>query len=405
MRQTLHSRFRYAELDGLRGIALLMVLENHLGYLSIPLAWSGLSQILPILGPLLALGWSWFDMYLVLSGFLLGGILLDNKEASNYFKVFYIRRTCRIFPLYFLVLILIALLLSLDLPRFGESLPAWTYLTYTQNIAMAQQGNFGIPWLGPTWSLAVEEQFYLILPFLIWFVSRERLPYLLAGLILAGILYRQAILAFHPHGDFAFWVLLPTRAEPLLLGILGAWAVRNERCLNFLRTRRKLLYGILAVLIASCALLVLVGPYGSTYGNPMPTLAMFFPATYGFVLFGLLFTCLLLIAVTERRGLVSFVTRNRVLAQLGVISYGAFLFHVPLYILLFWLVFGKAPAQVPLTASYYVVVLGSLLLTLALAWISWTFFEKRIVNWGRSFRYKNPIGENVIDEKVVERHP
>jgi peptidoglycan/LPS O-acetylase OafA/YrhL len=341
-----------------------MVLENHLGYLSIPLAWSGLSQILPILGPLLALGWSWFDMYLVLSGFLLGGILLDNKEASNYFKVFYIRRICRIFPLYFLVvipLLIAAPFLVLSFPRFGEPLPAWTYLTYTQNIAMAQEGHMGFAWLAPTWSLALEEQFYLILPLLIWFVSRERLPYLLAGLILAGILYRQFIHAFHPHGDFAFWVLLPTRAEPLLLGVLGAWAIRNERFLTFLRTRRKLLYGILAVLIASCALLVLVGGY-APYPGPDPTrpnLTTYFPATYGFALLGLLYTCLLLIAVTERRGLVSFVTRNRILVRLGIISYAAYLLHLPVRGLLFLLVFGRPPAHVPLTAFHYITVLGS----------------------------------------------
>jgi peptidoglycan/LPS O-acetylase OafA/YrhL len=173
------------------------------------------------------------------------------------------------------------------------------------------------------------------------------------------------------------------------------------------RTRRKLLYGVLALLTASCALLVLVGGYGP-YGGGDPTrpnLTTYFPATYGFALLGLLYTCVLLIAVTERRGLVSFVTRNRILVQLGIISYAGYLLHLPVRGLLFLVVFGKAPYQVPLTASHYITVLGSVVITLGLASISWYFFEKRIVNWGRSFKYKSPIEEDVIDEKVVERQP
>lgn len=385
----------------MRGIAILMVVDFHYGVLAVPLAWSGLSQI----GPLLGIGWSGVDLFFVLSGFLLGGILLDNKEASNYFKVFYTRRVCRIFPLYFLVVIplLIAplplVLDSVD-SLFGESLPSWTYLTYTKNFAMAQEGRYGPVWLAPTWSLAVEEQFYLILPFLIRFVSREKLPYLLAGLTLAATLLRLAILAFHPQGDFAFFVLLPSRAEPLLLGVLGAWAVRNERWLTVLLMHRRALYRVLAVLTASTALLVL-GPYS----NPTPALAALFPPTYGFALLGLLYICALLIAVTEKRGLVFFVTRNRILGKIGVIAYGTYLLHLPVRGLIFWLILGKAPFQPPGTWSDYIVVLGALLLTLTLASISWIFFEKRIVNWGRSFKYKSPIAENVIDEKVVEHHP
>lgn len=376
MLQTMGSRFRYPELDGLRGIAILMVIETHYHILAFLVTGIGLPQLVP----LLLLGWSGVDLFFVLSGFLLGGILLDNKGASNYFRVFYTRRVCRIFPLYFLVVIPLLIIppplgLGLVGSFFGESLPSWTYLTYTQNFAMAEEGRLGTAWLAPTWSLAVEEQFYLILPFLIRFVSREKLPYLLAGLILAATLSRLAILAFHPHGDFAFFVLLPSRAEPLLLGVLGAWAVRNERCLNFLLTRRRFLYGVLALLTMGAALLAL-GPYSS----PPQTFSDFFPPTYGFALLGLLYVCALLIAVTEKRGLVSFVTRNRLLGKVGIIAYGMYLLHLPILLLLFWLV----PQRYALIA-----VLGALLLTFTLASISWIFFEKRIVNWGRSFRYEN----------------
>src|SRR5947209_6904169 len=166
----------YLELDGLRGLAILMVVSFHY-------------NLAPFLG---GVG---VDLFFVLSGFLLGGTLLDKREASNYFKAFYTRRVCRIFPLYFLSLFLFVILLLAapftlgwllfgDSIRFllGDPLPLWSYFTFTQNFAMVDQGVWGIPWLGHAWSLAVVEQFYLILPVLIRFVSREKLPYVFAAL-------------------------------------------------------------------------------------------------------------------------------------------------------------------------------------------------------------------------------
>jgi peptidoglycan/LPS O-acetylase OafA/YrhL len=390
MQQSIGLHPRSIELDGLRGIAILMVLETHYGVLSHPLALAS-SNLSRVFAPLLAFGWSGVDLFFVLSGFLLGGILMDNKDASNYFKVFYTRRICRIFPLYFLVVIP---LLVIPLPLISSSLnsiyveplPSWTYLTYTQNIAMAQEERWGTVWLGPTWSLAVEEQFYLILPFLIRFVSKERLPYLFVSLILMATLSRLAILAFHPHGDFAFFLLLPSRAEPLLLGVLGAWAVRNQRCLHLLHTHRRLLYGVLAILAGSTVLLVL-----GFYRHPTDVLTTLFPATYGYLLLGLLFTCILLIAVTEKRGIVSFVTRNRLLGKIGVIAYGVYLLHVPVQGLLVWFLLGEAPFSPVDTTPEVLVTFGALLLTLGIATISWVLFEKRIVSWGRSFKYDSPV--------------
>jgi peptidoglycan/LPS O-acetylase OafA/YrhL len=97
---------------------------------------------------------------------------------------------------------------------------------------MVQEESWGSPWLYPTWSLAVEEQFYLILPLLVRFVSREKLPYLLMGFISLGPLTRLALLAFSSHGDWAFFFLLPSRAESLFWGVLGAWMLRNHACLD-----------------------------------------------------------------------------------------------------------------------------------------------------------------------------
>src|SRR5919199_6536333 len=230
---------RYPELDGLRGIAILMVVAYHYN-----------------LAPFL----SGVDLFFVLSGFLLGGILLDKHEAPNYFKAFYARRFCRTLPLYFLCLLVFLILLPLTLAwlfgdpfemLLGDPLPLWSYFTFTHNFAMTQLGGWGTLWLGHTWSLAVEEQFYLFLPFFIRSFSREKLPYLLVGLILSAPLLRAFLYEFHPHGDLAFYVLMPCRADALLLGVLGAYVIRNERCLNLLRTHTKALYGLLALLLAA----------------------------------------------------------------------------------------------------------------------------------------------------------
>jgi peptidoglycan/LPS O-acetylase OafA/YrhL len=364
----------YLELDGLRGMAILMVVAFHY-------------NLAPFMG---GVG---VDLFFVLSGFLLGGTLLDKKEAPNYFRAFYARRVCRIFPLYFLSLLLFLILLlaapfTLGWLLFGDSirflledpLPLWSYFTFTQNFAMVHWGVWGTPWLGHAWSLAVVEQFYLILPFLIRFVSKEKLPYLLAGLILTAPLSRTVVFNFHPHGDFALYVLMPCRADSLLLGVLCAYAIRNERCLNLLRTHTKALYGVLMVLIAGVIVMVLSRPATPTLHQP------FFAPSYGYTWLALMYSCVLLIAVTEKRGLVTWVTRIRPLGALAVITFGVYLLHMPIGFSFRWLILGQL--QVPETWwSDLIVAFGALLITLTLTSISWIFFEKRIVRWGRSFRY------------------
>jgi peptidoglycan/LPS O-acetylase OafA/YrhL len=330
------------------------------------------------------------DLFFVLSGFLLGGILLDKAEAPNYFKAFYARRFCRILPLYFLCLLVFLILLPVTLGwlsgdsfgmLLGDPLPLWSYVTFTHNFAMAQLGGWGTLWLAHTWSLAVEEQFYLILPFLIrsFSRSREKLPYVLVGLILSAPLLRAFLYNFHPHGDVAFYVLMPCRADSLLLGVLCAYAIRDERCLNLLRTHTKGLYGLLAVLLAAgVALTVLFRLLVPTVHVPLVA------ASYGYTWLPLVYSCILLIAVTEKRGLVTLVTRIRPLGRLAVVAFGVFLLHMPILIFFQRL---TTVGLLPQAGSHYIIPLGALVLTLMLASISWIFFERRIVGWGRSFKY------------------
>jgi peptidoglycan/LPS O-acetylase OafA/YrhL len=390
----LGSRMHFPELDGLRGIAVLMVVWEHYNIRGLFKEALAGSDLAPYLRPVTlgwSLGWTGVDLFFVLSGFLLGGILMDNREASNLFKVFYARRACRIWPLYYLFIILLLFVIPQpwDLgiyPAFGEApyhepLPSWTYLTLTQNFAIGHEESAGSIWLVPTWSLAVEEQFYLVLPFLVRFVSKTKLPYLIVGLILLTALSRWAVLSFYSHGDFAFW-FLPCRGESLFWGVLGAWMVRNQRCMDLLTSRRKTLYAALAMLAVGTYVTAAMGFLMYSWLPVVP-----FPPTFGYTVLSLLFFCTVLMAVTEKRGLISFVTRNKLLREIGVISFGVYLLHRPVSELFWFLLGGETSESL---AARVLITIGAWLLPFALAYISWVFFERRIVNWGRSFKYHNP---------------
>lgn len=179
------SSLRIAELDGIRGCAILSVLLYHYIFCQVSVGPKSMGAYL--LKPL-TLGWAGVDLFFVLSGFLIAGILMDNRRASNLFSTFYIRRCCRIFPLYYAVFCVFALfgLFLRHQPDFQwlfkYSHPLWSYATYSQNILMGLKGGLGCNWMAPTWSLAVEEQFYAFLPLLVWIAPAKSHPWVFAAI-------------------------------------------------------------------------------------------------------------------------------------------------------------------------------------------------------------------------------
>jgi peptidoglycan/LPS O-acetylase OafA/YrhL len=205
-------------LDGIRGAAILLVLVYHL-------LWSNPvtgSPILDFLQQIRGATYCGVNLFFALSGFLITGILLDTLDAPRYFQTFYARRSLRIFPLYFGSLL--ALLLLTRPLHFAWSGWQYFYLTYTANLALwrtqipLQLGFFNISHF---WSLQVEEQFYLLWPFVVY---RVRQPSSLARLSLAGcalILGVRIILVAmrsHPGFGYAYLPYAPTFAcaGPLL---------------------------------------------------------------------------------------------------------------------------------------------------------------------------------------------
>ncbi|MGB9202794.1 MAG: acyltransferase [Terriglobales bacterium] len=366
---------RVPALDGLRGIAILLVLLWH--------AVFSMEASSGFLAKLLAAGlltWSGVDLFFVLSGFLIGGILLDARASPRYFQTFYVRRAYRIFPLYFAVIVLF---LVHHLPfrllpgHFGDvtpmSIPWWSYATLTQNFWMARQGDFGPVAVAATWSLAVEEQFYLTMPLLVRLIRPKRLLHVVLAVAVAAPLLRVLLRHVLPNGAYACYVLMPCRADALCLGVLSAMMVWSERGWNLLLEKRKVLYGLTAVLFGGVVLMT----YSGYDGASMPM------TTFGYSVLALFYAGCLLIAVsTSAAG--PGALRNPALMNLGTLAYCAYLLHVPMIEasrrLLELLHFSRGPAWLP----------GGLLgvaVTLAIAKLSWKYFEKPLLRRGHRYVY------------------
>jgi peptidoglycan/LPS O-acetylase OafA/YrhL len=194
----------------------------------------------------LASGWLGVDVFFVLSGFLITGILLDargetDQLADGYFRNFYARRTLRIFPAYYLFLVVV---LCVGRPPMPHG--TWWYWAYLTNVLIARHGWPDGTWeTGHLWSLAVEEQFYLVWPAIIAWTPRRHLSALCLCLIVAAVTLR-ALLVYHG-AALAGYVLMPARADTLVLGATLAIALRSGPRVRDAVTRAAPLVGSIAL--------------------------------------------------------------------------------------------------------------------------------------------------------------
>jgi peptidoglycan/LPS O-acetylase OafA/YrhL len=371
---------RITELDGLRGIAILLVIIQH--YLVIPgvaprsALWYGLVWF--------RLCWSGVELFFVLSGFLIGGILLDVRDSPRYYRTFYLRRMLRIIPVYYVFLLVVFSLASLNLTQewwqqlFYSNVPPLVFATFLMNFWDAYSptaGHVVIPVaLTILWSLAVEEQFYLLLPFVIRRAGRALVPLLMTGIMLAPAL-RVALQHASPGATKTFCyalaaVLMFGHADSLLLGVLAAVAVRNEKANGWIKKHIRLLYGFLGVLLVGMGVL----SFKWYPGEPL-----------GFTWVGLFYVCLLLIGVSEESGVVKKLLNLKPLIELGVVAYGLYLFHQLVNGLAHGLILGDNYALSRWRDA--LVTIFSFLLVFTLARLSWRWFEKPLVRVGHRYRY------------------
>ncbi|HUK30805.1 MAG TPA: acyltransferase [Candidatus Acidoferrum sp.] len=370
---------RIPELDGLRGIAISLVIILHYFtaaltvYRPHPLAYLQIAT---------RLSWSGVDLFFVLSGFLIGGILLDARGSANYFKVFYLRRFCRIFPIFFVFLALIGLCYWFIYPfhrflmdwLFAAPMPWYSYPTFTQNFWMAKWNYLGPASLSITWSLAVEEQFYLTLPALIRFVRSSLLPYVLGAGILSAPLLRIALIIWRPQAQTALYVLLPCRMDALLLGVFAAYLFRKPGFAQSMYAHRKLLWSLFAILAAGLVY------FTSTSGNTSVPMA-----SIGYDWLALFYLTALVLALVHTQSWLARMLRWRWLMSLGTIAYGAYLFHYVIYGLC--MAYLRGEGSVLGNFPDVAVTLFALALTIFFTALSWRFFEKRVVRWGHKYSY------------------
>lgn len=202
------------QFDYLRGIAVLVVMLFHGSHdvQSFPMA------------RYVEFGWTGVDLFFVLSGFLITGILFDTREQKGYFTNFYARRILRIWPLYFALLGVMFIAVPLVLPRWSATAmagakPAWTFVLFIQNLAIPHAITGP---LSATWSLAIEEQFYFAWPLLIWLLPRKAIQRVAIAIIVCSPLLRLGLTLSHAHVAMYFNTF--TRLDGLAVGsFLAIW--------------------------------------------------------------------------------------------------------------------------------------------------------------------------------------
>jgi peptidoglycan/LPS O-acetylase OafA/YrhL len=334
-------RLHMPGLDGLRGVAVLLVLAHTFDVIS------RASRIDDALNA----GWIGVQLFFVLSGFLITGILLDTRDSPTYYRTFFTRRVLRIFPLYYTVLIIAYIVIPFDAtPPPGHGAHQFWLWTYTNNYAAAfGKEEHAFPHF---WSLAVEEQFYLVWPFVVHLVGRRGVTILAPIAIVAAIAARM--FARQRWGEEAAYLFTPCRMDALALGALAAAMVRAP-VVVFDRISP------LALRIAG-AIVVLGGlAVGrlDRVGVPMQYA--------GYTIIALGFALVLLGALDGSRLL-----QWRGLRRVGMYSYGMYVFHMPLHLYIGLPLIGETPSRV--IAVVYVV--GASAVTFGVAMASYHLFER-----------------------------
>jgi peptidoglycan/LPS O-acetylase OafA/YrhL len=388
--QQIDFRTRFPALDGVRALAVLMVFAFHYG------GGAHGGSTMAIVNAIRLQGWAGVDIFFVLSGFLITGVLYDTRRDSKFFSRFYARRALRIFPVYYLVA---AVLLALTpVFHYAWQLKQLLFLVFLGNIpgdlspALYQVGATSPAaniYLGHLWSLCVEEQFYLLWPLLVWVIrGRMQLLWTAAGLSLLALTLRIWLVFGSGFDLRGGWLLkmLPFHLDTLLIGAMLALLLRGDLPEKWQGGSRWLFTGATSALIVGFAL----DPAGS--GRWMPTV--------GFTLIAMAAAGLIGWA-TIPDSLVSHLFTTRPLMILGRYSYGFYVYH-----LLFAAGWAALTAiltrrlQSAIVASAIVLVVNFIVTFMAAKW-SYDLFEVRFLKWKERFAYDHvdaapPVGRTIF---------
>ncbi|WP_263409088.1 acyltransferase family protein [Terriglobus tenax] len=368
---------RMPALDGLRAMAITMVFLEHYG------GGSHGGGILRLFNQFRENLWVGVDLFFVLSGFLITGILYDTREDSHYFKRFFARRAVRIFPVYYGIFAVMGLLTlifhyqwfwlqSTFLIYLGNFFGNWNFDLYslaspTHPLAYISFGHF--------WSLCVEEQFYLVWPLVVWMV-RDRIKLIRIASVIAVLAFLSRVAMFALAGPELAerWVVraLPFRADALLIGAILALIFRGERAAAW---QRRCLPVFLASLAIAMGILAMPVPW------PNPWVF-----TVGYVFIAL--AAAGLIGMTIRTGTRTFRVFNiRPLRMIGKYSYGFYVFHylfAHAWIGLLVLMMDKLHS---VALAGLIVIPLNFVVTFIAAKLSFDLFESKVLKLKSRFTY------------------
>lgn len=366
------NRTFYPALDGLRAVAFLLVFLQHAAHLP----W----------------GWSGVNIFFVLSGFLITGILSDSADQPHRARNFYVRRTLRIFPLYYAIFLVLLLTTPLMHWQWSPAWIAWPLyagnllrflghggLTSAQQTVADAQLHAGfhhvILYMGHFWSLCVEEQFYLFWPWVVFFTSsRKRLIALCGAVVLLAPIVRILVQHHAPSwmiSEELLYRLLPFQLDSLLLGALLALLWRGAH--------RRLLQRA-AAFVALVSIVFIVGYFlweAHVYHHDF-RYDYVYPAwthTLGLTLINVTAASLLICALRPRSVVYS-ILHLKPLRQLGRISYGAYVYHDIIHGLMVPAVMHVGHRSAFILKHHGIISLVlALVLTVCIAWLSFRYFE------------------------------
>ncbi len=292
------------EIDGLRGIAIFMVMVHRL--------WP--RDAVNRFGVAADAGWIGVDLFFVVSGFLITRILLETRGEPGYFRNFYARRVLRIFPLYYLFVGTLFIVFPLAgnseyLDHSGS--PAW-YLLFLGNVPEGLLGYDPPYWLGTVWSLAIEEQFYLTFPLLVWWLGARRLGPVLLGLFMLAPTVRLATMLAAPDMERIQYLFTLCRVDAIAAGCMIALIMRWKNVMA--------LRGLAIVIACWAGAIAVIGDLDRT--TPFGRVA-----GYSFVAIG--FAALVVAVLTSRDRWWTKPLRFSPLRYAGRLCFGLYLLHRP----------------------------------------------------------------------------
>lgn len=363
MTASIPKREHYPALDGLRGIAILLVVFFHnFGFIDY-----------------FYFGWLGVDLFFVLSGFLITDILISEVGSKHFLKNFYVRRVLRIFPLYYLFLIVFLLILP-NIDAYKDNLKyytdnQWWMWSYLQNWLYVFKVPEDTNVLLHLWSLGVEEQFYIIWPFIILLLRKPKLLLVFSLTALLFILCARLYLWYiNVEGLHYFGLYTFTRIDGLCIG--SALAL-----IRFIKP--DFISRFTAPVILSVAALNFLFYFINKINNYS------FPyfAFVGYTTFAVVFAVLVHEASSKQKNIITGILSVSPLRFLGKISYGFYIFHWPVYLFLSPVLVKYLASQIQ-AENFYIQICASLLATIAglvISIISYYFFEMKFLKLKKYF--------------------